>query len=47
MNEKIECLKLALEYSKIWNEKNNSRYQTENGIVSIAKIFYEFVKEDK
>ena len=45
MNEKTECLKLAIEYARIWNENNRGHYKTEQGIVFIAKVFYDFIKE--
>lgn len=43
---KIECLKLAIEYTKYWNEHNPSIHKTPTGVVDIAKVFYDFVKED-
>lgn len=45
MNEKIECLRLAMDYAKYYDEHNDRVYKTEHGIVTIAKIFYEFVKD--
>lgn len=43
---KIECLKLAMEYVKYWSEHNSSSLKTPTGVLDIAHAFYDFVKED-
>lgn len=43
---KLECLKVAMEYAKYWNEHNSAQYKTPTGVVEIANVFYDFVKED-
>lgn len=47
MKEKLECLKLALEYTVEWNKHNGSRYKTTEGVVEIAKRFYNFIKDEQ
>lgn len=42
MNEKIECLKMAIEYERLYND-NAKKYHFPKGIVEVAEIFYEFV----
>lgn len=47
MDKKLECLKLALEYAKLWNEYNPNKMLTEQGIISFANVFYNFVSDEK
>lgn len=45
MNEKIECLKMAIEYEKIYIECAKKWHHPE-GIVNIAEKFYEFISRE-
>lgn len=47
MKEKLECIKLAIEYVKHGdNMRGDGKYTTKDGIISIANQFYEFISNN-
>lgn len=41
--QRLECLKLAIDYAKYKTENSRDKYYTESGIISLATDFYEFI----